>query len=159
MYEALAAYERDNLLLVACNNNDYITVLRFLKMGIHPNALINGSKIRIEFPSTDIIQLLIIYGIEIHYYAALAIRDNNIAAKVLILNGARIKRHLSYRWHYEDEIPPFVYRWIDSVELLKSNIKNLLALKRRRITTMITLDRFLMKEFALAIWAERYSIS
>ena len=159
MTNILSDHQKNELLIHACKRNDYKLVISLLKSGIHPNVLINVTKIKIEFPKSEIVLALILYGIHVHYYLAMAMEYKPDACRLLILNGARIQRGIPYRVHSSSGLVINECNvLIDSVDLLKYNIKNLLALKRRRISNMISLDRFLIKEVALAIWAERYNI-
>jgi hypothetical protein len=87
--------------------------------------------------------------------------------KLLIAIGYRLKEQKTTwirHWNttrlvganYTIQPKKWMYQYQSFVIGLKRKVVNLLALKRRRIRGMSHLDRFLVKELALAIWCERF---
>jgi hypothetical protein len=73
--------------------------------------------------------------------------------RLFIANGMRIMKHIP---PYHEFIESDVYEYEERVKECIRRIIILMSLKRRRIHSMVHLDRFLIRQLALALWTERY---
>jgi hypothetical protein len=144
-----------NVFQIAASFNDYKAVLYMLKIGVPANRLLESSELFMLYPEERIIQILIVFGLDVHRYLAFVICGEKRVGleKLLIANGARLQIQ-----KYRFGVPAIVSIYIAEMQKFKTKVITILTLKRRRIHAMLHLDRFLMKELALAIWAERYKL-
>jgi hypothetical protein len=75
--------------------------------------------------------------------------------KFFVANGQRLQNH-NFKKYGGANAKLHLIPYEKHVLNVRKYVVTLLALKRRRITTMVHLDRFLMKELAWAIWSTRY---
>lgn len=95
--------------------------------------------------TTDIVMRTPLEDILCRTRNGLFVNDKHIS--LLIANGAQLRRPCEFNW---------INFYIVKVREIRHIARIILALKRRRLTVMRNLDRFLIHELAICVFAERY---